>query len=104
MPQNAIKQVSLVSWHHSGNNHSLYGFGHRFTGEFTMGEILTADETADYLKVNVKTVYRLVKKGEIPGRKVGGKWRFRKDVLDEWLAVARRTFPSNVRSRRDEIS
>lgn len=69
-----------------------------------MDEILTADETANYLKVDVKTIYRLVKQGKIPGRKVGGKWRFRKDVLDEWLAVTRRTFPSNVRSRRDEIS
>ena len=69
-----------------------------------MDEILTADETANYLKVDVKTVYRLVKQGKIPGQKVGGNWRFRKDVLDEWLAVARRTFPSNVRSRRDETS
>ena len=66
-----------------------------------MGEILTADETADYLKVDVKTVYRLVKQGKIPGRKVGGNWRFRKDVLDEWLANGRRTLPSNARSRRD---
>jgi len=69
-----------------------------------LDEILTADETANYLKVDVKTVYRLVKQGKIPGRKVGGNWRFRKDVLDEWLAVARRTFPSNARRRRDETS
>jgi excisionase family DNA binding protein len=49
-------------------------------------EILTPREAADYLSVHVRTIYRLVKHGEIPGRKVGGSWRFKKDALDEWLS------------------
>jgi excisionase family DNA binding protein len=28
-----------------------------------------------------------VKNGEIPGRKIGGSWRFKKDALDEWLSI-----------------
>ena len=51
-----------------------------------MDEILTANEAADYLKINVRTIYRLIREGRIPGRKVGGSWRFRKDILDDWLA------------------
>jgi excisionase family DNA binding protein len=51
-----------------------------------MHEILTVNEIADYLKVDRKTIYRLVKQGKIPGRKVGGTWRFKKDTLDGWLA------------------
>lgn len=49
-------------------------------------EILTPRETAEYLSVHVRTIYRLAKNGEIPGRKVGGSWRFKKNVIDEWLS------------------
>jgi len=38
------------------------------------------------LSVHVRTIYRLAKNGEIPGRKVGGSWRFKKNALDEWLS------------------
>jgi len=48
-----------------------------------MKEIMTPREAAEYLSVHVRTIYRLAKKGEIPGRKVGGRWRFKKDVLDK---------------------
>ncbi|OGP73224.1 MAG: hypothetical protein A2V86_13385 [Deltaproteobacteria bacterium RBG_16_49_23] len=53
---------------------------------FQTREILTPREAAEYLSVHVRTIYRLVKQGEIPGRKVGGSWRFKKDTLDEWLS------------------
>jgi len=49
-------------------------------------EILTPREAAEYLSIHVRTIYRLVKNGEIPCRKVGGSWRFKKDALDEWLS------------------
>ena len=51
-----------------------------------MKEIMTPREAAEYLSVHVRTIYRLAKNGEIPGRKVGGSWRFKKDALDEWLS------------------
>ena len=50
-------------------------------------EVLTPREAADYLCVHVRTIYRLAKNGEIPGRKIGGSWRFKKDTLDQWLSV-----------------
>jgi len=55
-------------------------------GEYIMKEIMTPREAAEYLSVHVRTIYRLAKNGEIPGRKVGGSWRFKKEVLDEWLS------------------
>jgi len=48
--------------------------------------IMTPREAAEYLSVHVRTIYRLAKNGEIPGRKVGGSWRFKKETLDEWLS------------------
>ena len=57
-----------------------------------MKEILTPKEAAEYLSIHVRTIYRLVKNGEIPGRKVGGSWRFKKETLDEWLSGKERPF------------
>lgn len=47
-------------------------------------EIITIKEVAVYLKITEKTAYRLVADDKIPGFKVGGAWRFRKDDIDNW--------------------
>ena len=59
-----------------------------------MKEIMTPREAATYLDVHVRTIYRLAKKGEIPCRKVGGSWRFKKDALDEWLSCGENLPPN----------
>ena len=38
---------------------------------------LTTEEVLDYLQVNLRTVYRLIKAGKIPAVRVGRQWRFR---------------------------
>ena len=48
-------------------------------------QIMTPKEAAKYLGFHLVTIYRLLKKGEVPATKIGGKWRFKKDVLDTWL-------------------
>ncbi len=48
-------------------------------------DILTVKELSEYLKLNEKTAYRLAAKGDIPGFKVGGSWRFRKSEIDKWI-------------------
>jgi excisionase family DNA binding protein len=48
-------------------------------------EILTIHELSAYLKLNEKTAYRLAAKGDIPGFKVGGSWRFRTSEIDRWI-------------------
>ena len=55
--------------------------------DIQLREIMTPREAAEYLSVHVRTIYRLAKNGDIPGRKVGGSWRFKKDALDEWLSI-----------------
>lgn len=47
--------------------------------------IMTAPEVAAYLRLAESTVYRLARSGKLPGRKVGGKWRFSRKQLDLWL-------------------
>ena len=48
-------------------------------------EILTIKEVAIYLKLAEKTAYRLAAEGKLPGFKVGGSWRFKKDDLQQWI-------------------
>jgi len=50
-----------------------------------MDTLMTTKEAAQYLKLNYMTVYKLAQRGRIPASKVGGNWRFKRDVLDEWL-------------------
>lgn len=45
--------------------------------------ILTIREVAKYLKINEKTAYRLAAEGKLPGFKIGGTWRFRKDEIEK---------------------
>jgi excisionase family DNA binding protein len=37
------------------------------------------------LQVSPGTVYRLVHKGDLPGVRVGGQWRFRRIDCESWL-------------------
>lgn len=48
-------------------------------------EIMTLREVAEYLKLAEKTAYRLAADGTIPGFKVGGSWRFRKAIIEDWI-------------------
>lgn len=46
---------------------------------------LTIDEVLSYLRVKARTVYRLIKAGELPAIRVGRQWRIRRSDLDAWL-------------------
>lgn len=48
-------------------------------------KILTIQELAEYLKLNEKTAYRLAGEGKLPGFKVGGSWRFKREDLETWI-------------------
>lgn len=49
-------------------------------------EIMTVKELATYLKLAESTVYKLAQEGEIPGRKIGGNWRFSLEQINKWMA------------------
>ena len=50
-----------------------------------MSELLTCKELADYLKLTTVTIYKYASEGKIPGCKVGNRWRFDKDKIDNLL-------------------
>ena len=50
-----------------------------------MGTILTAKEVAEYLQLTEITIYKYATEGKIPGYKIGSRWRFEKEKIDELL-------------------
>ena len=53
-----------------------------------VAEIMTIGELAGYLKISKSTLYKLAQDGRLPGQKVGKRWRFHKDAVDEWLKTS----------------
>jgi len=61
-----------------------------------MSDLMTTKEAAEYLKLNYMTIYKLSQQGRIPASKIGGNWRFRKALLDDWLAKQATVVEGNV--------
>lgn len=51
----------------------------------TQDDFLTTAELLDYLQVNLQTVHRLIKSGQIPPVRVGREWLFRRRDIDGWV-------------------
>jgi excisionase family DNA binding protein len=51
-----------------------------------MAQIMTTKEVAKYLKLHQITICKLSKEGKIPSVRIGSRWRFDKEVIDEWIA------------------
>jgi len=45
---------------------------------------MTLQEVAEYLRVHQSTIYRELKRGNLPAFKMGSDWRFHRKVLEEW--------------------
>ena len=45
----------------------------------------TTEDVVAYLNVTPRTIYRLIRTGELPAIRIGHQWRIRQTDLDEWL-------------------
>lgn len=48
--------------------------------------LLTVEQVAQYLNVDKFTVYRLLSDKKLPAFKVGNQWRFKRKLIENWLA------------------
>ena len=46
---------------------------------------MTLEEAAEFLRVHPSTIYRLLKRHEIPAFKMGSDWRFNQESLERWI-------------------
>ncbi len=51
---------------------------------------LSVRQVAEYLQINEKKVYALLREGSIPATKVTGKWLFPRHLVDQWLLESTR--------------
>jgi excisionase family DNA binding protein len=50
-----------------------------------LAPIMTTEEAARYLQMDVLTVRYLAREGAIPAFKAGRLWRLKRELLDRWL-------------------
>jgi excisionase family DNA binding protein len=67
-------------------------------------KLLTVKEVANYLVVTERTVYRLIKDPDFPAFKVGGQWRFKIELIDEWMSRDRCSHPGDSQFPRHSES
>ncbi len=62
-------------------------------------DIMTLAEAAEYLKLSEKTVLKMAQRGEIPAAKIASQWRFRRQVLEDWLTSRMKVIPETDMAR-----
>ncbi len=65
-------------------------------------QAMNVREVASYLNVDEKTVYRLAKRGGLPGFKVAGAWRFKHSDLDAWIDCQKQAAVNNAKSEAED--
>jgi excisionase family DNA binding protein len=61
---------------------------------------MTVREVSELLRCHHTTVYRLIRKRQIPCFLVGSDWRFNRAALDEWRRAQEQTTQRNLEPRR----
>lgn len=46
--------------------------------------IMTVKELTRYLQISPSTIYKLLRKRQLPGFKIATDWRFDRDSIDRW--------------------
>lgn len=47
--------------------------------------IMNVREVAGYLRLSEAKVYKMANEGQMPALRVGKSWRFKRDLIDEWI-------------------
>ena len=55
--------------------------------------VLTVQEVSTYLRVPPSTIYRMLKKNQLPAFRVGSDWRFTVEAIDKWRASVETGLP-----------
>ena len=47
--------------------------------------LMSVKDLAEYLQVDMSTIYLWSQRGQIPAMKVGKMWRYRRSEIEDWL-------------------
>lgn len=68
-----------------------------------MNILLTVEELAKYLKIKPDTIYKKVRKGELPAIKLGKLVRFPKELIDQWIIEQAMKTMKDVKAARQVV-
>jgi excisionase family DNA binding protein len=69
-----------------------------------LASVLTITEVAEILRMHSSTIYRLVKRGDLPGLKIGAVWRVNRESIDLWLVGKTRATTESQERRSQKLS
>jgi excisionase family DNA binding protein len=52
--------------------------------KYGLPSVMTVKELSEYLRVHPSTVYKLLRRGELPAFRIGTDWRFNAEMIDRW--------------------
>ena len=47
--------------------------------------IMTVHDVAEYLRLSEAKVYKMANEGRVPALRMGKTWRFKKELIEEWI-------------------
>src|SRR5688572_1679299 len=68
-----------------------------------MNILMTVEELAKYLKIKPDTIYKKVRKGELPAIKLGKLVRFPKELIDQWIIDQATKTMKDVKAAREAV-
>jgi excisionase family DNA binding protein len=68
-----------------------------------MNILLTVEELAKYLKIKPDTIYKKVRKGELPAIKLGKLVRFPKELIDQWIIEQATKTMKDVKAAKEAV-
>jgi excisionase family DNA binding protein len=78
---------------------SLPGDAMATESKYTLPRVMTVKELSDYLRVHPSTIYKLLRRGELPGFRIGTDWRFNAEVIDKWCLERNMKLPDDPSTR-----
>jgi len=71
--------------------------------DLPVAHIMTTKELSRYLKLHEITICKYAAAGAIPAIRIGGVWRFDKDVIDDWIRTGQNESETDERPQRKGV-
>src|SRR5689334_1333490 len=69
-----------------------------------MESLLTTEDVAEFFRMDVVTIRRMIGKGELPAYRVGGEYRFKRSDIDAYLEGQRVPVREDSRARLAKLT
>lgn len=69
--------------------------------KYNLPRVMTVKDLSEYLRVHPSTVYKLLRRGELPAFRIGTDWRFNAEVIDRWCSERNTKVPDGRTARHN---